>query len=97
MMVMCFIVGVGGITSYTIRISATQSYVPDERKGRFNGAFNMLSTAGALVGEVLAGSLALIMSERVVLLVAMLLCALAAIVFIGGGKEHVSYIYNRSQ
>lgn len=97
MMVMCFLVGVGGITSYTIRISATQSYVPDERKGRFNGAFNMLSTAGALVGEVLAGSLALIMSERVVLLVAMLLCALAAVVFIGGGKEHVSYIYNRTQ
>ena len=97
MMVMCFIVGVGGITSYTIRISATQSYVPDERKGRFNGAFNMLSTAGALVGEVLAGGLALVMSERVVLLVAMLLCALAAVVFIGGGREHVAYIYNRSQ
>ncbi len=42
MMLLCFLVGIGGITSYTIRISATQSYVPDERKGRFNGAFNML-------------------------------------------------------
>ena len=97
MMLLCFLVGIGGITSYTIRISATQSYVPDERKGRFNGAFNMLSTAGALVGELLAGGLALVMSERVVLLIAMLLCALAAVIFIGGGREHVSYIYNRSQ
>ena len=97
MMALCFLVGVGGITSYTIRISATQSYVPDERKGRFNGAFNMLSTAGALVGELLAGGLTLVMPERVVLLVAMLLCALAAVVFIGGGREHVAYIYNRSQ
>ena len=97
MMAMCFVVGIGGITSYTIRVSATQSYVPDERKGRFNGAFNMLSTAGALVGEVLAGGLTLIMPERVVLLGAMLMCAAAAVVFIGGGREYVSVIYNRSQ
>jgi hypothetical protein len=91
-----FIVGIGGVTSYTIRISATQSYVPDEKKGRFNGAFNMLSTAGALIGEFLAGALTLVMSGRAVLLCVMLLCAVAAVVFIGGGKEHVSYIYNRS-
>ena len=97
MMALCFIVGIGGITSYTIRISATQSYVPDERKGRFNGAFNMISTAGALLGEVLAGGLTLLLPERAVLLGAMLLCALAAIVFIGGGREHVAYIYNRTQ
>ena len=97
MMALCFLVGIGGITSYTIRVSATQSYVPDERKGRFNGAFNMISTAGALLGEVLAGGLTLILPERVVLLAAMLLCALAAVIFIGGGREHVSYIYNRTQ
>jgi MFS family permease len=97
MMALCFIVGIGGITSYTIRISATQSYVPDERKGRFNGAFNMISTAGALLGEVLAGGLTLLLPERIVLLGAMLLCAMAAIIFIGGGREHVAYIYNRTQ
>jgi len=97
MMLLCFIVGIGGVTSYTIRISATQSYVPDERKGRFNGAFNMLSTAGALLGEVLAGALTLVIPERVVLLIVMLLCALAAVVFIGGSREQVSYIYNRTQ
>ena len=97
MMAMCFLVGIGGITSYTIRVSATQSYVPDERKGRFNGAFNMLSTAGALLGELLAGGLTLVLPERVVLLAAMLVCAAAAIVFIGGGREHVSLIYNRSE
>ena len=97
MMILCFIIGIGGITSYTIRVSATQSYVPDERKGRFNGAFNMLSTSGALLGEVLSGVLALVLPERVVLLSVMLLCALAAVVFIGGGRKHVSYIYNRSQ
>ena len=97
MMVMCFIVGIGGVTSYTIRISATQSYVPDERKGRFNGAFNMLSTSGALIGEVLAGALTVVVPERFVLLAVMLLCALAASVFIGGWRKYVMPIYNRSQ
>ena len=97
MMMLCFVVGIGGITTYTIRISATQSYVPDERKGRFNGAFNMLYTAGALIGEILAGVLTTVIPERVVLLAAMLLCALAAVVFIGGGREQVSQIYNRSR
>ena len=97
MMLLCFLIGIGGITSYTIRVSATQSYVPDERKGRFNGAFNMLSTAGALIGELLAGTMSRFVSERIVLLSVMLLCAIAAMVFIGGGRKYVAEIYNRSQ
>ena len=97
MMLLCFIVGFGGVTSYTIRISATQSYVPDEMKGRFNGAFNMLYTIGALIGEFAAGTMTVIMSERIVLMSSMLLCALAALIFIGGGRKQVSVIYNRSE
>ena len=97
MMALCFTIGIGGITSYTIRVSATQSYVPDELKGRFNGAFNMLSTAGALLGEAIAGALTLVLPERTVLLTVMLLCAFAAVVFIGGGKKHVAPIYNRNK
>ena len=97
MMALCFIIGIGGVTSYTIRISATQSYVPDEKKGRFNGAFNMLSTVGALAGEFAAGLLAVKYPERAVMLAVMLLCAAAAVIFIGGGKRHVEAIYNRSE
>ena len=97
MMLLCFIVGLGGVTSYTIRVSATQSYVPDEMKGRFNGAFNMLYTVGALIGEFAAGTLTLYIGERLILFSAMLLCAVAAVVFIGGGRRHVAKIYNRSE
>ena len=95
MMLFNFLIGIGGVTSYTIRISATQSYVPDEKKGRFNGAFNMLSTLGALAGEFAAGLLTLVMPERNVLLASMLLCSVAAVVFIGGGRKSVAPIYNR--
>ena len=97
MMLMNFALGLGGITSYTIRVSATQSWVPDEKKGRFNGAFQMLSTVGQLGGELLAGALAEVFPLRAVLCGAMLMCAAAAVVFIGGNRTAVAEIYNREQ
>ena len=95
MMVVCFCIGIGGVTSYTIRISATQSYVPDEKKGRFNGAFNMISMAGALIGEMAAGLASQVAPERTILVIAMLTEALLGILIIGGAREHVARIYNR--
>lgn len=97
MMAMLFMVGIGGVTTYTIRISATQSYVPDEKKGRFNGAFNMMSMLGALMGEVIAGLASEVMAERTIIMIAMLVQAALAIVIIGGNREHVSKIYNREE
>ena len=97
MMLMLFFVGVLGVTSYTIRISATQSYVPHEKKGRFNGAFNMLNTVGSLTGQLTAGALTAVLMPRTVLLGFMLLTAVAAVIFIGGNRTAVSAIYNRQQ
>ena len=89
--------GMMGITSYTIRVSATQAYVPDERKGRFNGAFNMINTVGMLAGEITAGALAEVFPVRYTVLFFGLVCALAAAVMIGGSREAVSEIYNVQQ
>lgn len=94
MMGMCFIIGVLGVTSYNIRVSATQNYVPDIKKGRFNGIFSMLNTSGMLLGEVLAGALTTVLPVRMVLSIFMGICALSAVVVIGGNKKHVSAIYN---
>ena len=95
MMIVFFIVGVLGVTSYTIRISATQNYVPDEKKGRFNGAFNMLNTGGHLIGELLGGILTIKFAPRSVLTAFMMLSAVCAIIIIGGNKKAVSNVYNR--
>ena len=84
----------GGITSYTIRISSTQNYVPDEMKGRFNGAFLILSTAGALIAELVAGLLSEIMDARFVVLIFNLIAVVAAIIIIGGNRKKVAEIYN---
>ncbi|MBR6312680.1 MAG: MFS transporter, partial [Oscillospiraceae bacterium] len=97
MMIMCFLTGLGGVTSYTIRISSTQSYVPDEKKGRFNGAFNMLNTTGAFAGELLAGALTTVIPVRGVLTCFMVMNAVAAVAIIGGSRKSVSAIYNRDQ
>ena len=94
MMVMMFVTGLLGMTSYNIRISATQKYVPDEKKGRFNGAFGTLSTVGAIAGEAIAGALSLAVSERAVVVIANALCLTAALVCIGGRKKDVAKIYN---
>ena len=95
MRIACFLVGILGVTSYTIRSSATQSYVPDERKGRFNGAFIMLTTSGSLLGELLAGACTAFLPMRTVLALFMGITLAAAIVIIGGGKKHVKPLYNR--
>ena len=95
MRVACFLLGILGVTSYTIRSSATQSYVPHDKKGRFNGAFIMLTTSGSLLGEALAGACTTFLPMRTILAVFMGVALLAALVIIGGGKRHVKPLYNR--
>lgn len=94
MMKLCFINGLLSVTSYTIRISATQSYVPDEKKGRFNGAFNMLYTVGSFSGELLAGALTTVIPVRGVLTTFMVTTAAAAIIVLGGNRKSVKAILN---
>lgn len=91
---MLFISGMGGVTSWNIRLSATQSYVPDAKKGRFNGAFNMISTVGSLLGEGLAGIFSFWFPLRNILLVAMLINGAASLILIGGHKKEIAPIYN---
>lgn len=95
MRVACFLLGILGVTSYTIRSSATQSYVPHDKKGRFNGAFLMLTTSGSLLGEALAGACTTFLPMRTVLAIFMGVALLAALIIIGGGKKHVKPLYNR--
>lgn len=97
MMVLCFLVGIGGVTTYTIRISAVQSYVPDEKKGRVTGAFYMMVMLGTLLGEAIGGLTGEIISGRTIIMVAMLIQAALAVIIIGGNKESISEIYNREQ
>ena len=94
MAVMCFVTGILGVTSYNIRIAATQKYVPDEKKGRFNGAFNTFTTVGLLGGQLLAGALAEGVPIRGLLAGSAAITVMAAFLFVFRGRRQVARIYN---
>ena len=95
MAVWFFLDGILGVTSYNIRASATQSYIPDSKRARFNGTFQMLTAVGGVIGSLIIGVLAEILPERPILLVANALVLVAVYLFIWRGREHVKKIYNR--
>ena len=95
MAVSFFATGIRGVTSYNIRIAATQSYVPDTKRARFNGAFQMLCSLGGVVGTLTAGVLAEGMSERHVILLLEAVDVAAILMLMVGGRKFVAELYNR--
>lgn len=75
--------------------AATQSYLPDEKRARFNGAYQMLTSLGSLGGTLLAGWLAEVMPERGVILLFSAVGLAAAWLFIFRRRREVAAIYNR--
>lgn len=91
----CFAIGLVTAGADNIRVSATQAYVPDRKKGRFNGTFLMLTTLGTLLGELLAGAALTALSLRGTLAAFMGIAALAVLVLIGFGRRYVKPVFNR--
>lgn len=90
-----FINGTFSVTSYNIRIAATQSYVPDTKRARFNGVFQMVTSVGGIAGSLAAGGLAEVLPERIVMLILSALGVLSVYLFMYRGRRHVAAIYNR--
>ena len=95
MLVLFFIEGMLGATSYNIRLSTTQSYVPEEYRGRFNGCFQMFSNTGMIIGILLAGALTKFCSIRLIIAGMMLLCIIGTFAVMYKGRHYVKPIYNR--
>ena len=90
-----FLIGIMGVTSFNIRISATQSYVPDQKRGRFNGTFQMICAAGGIIGQLVAGGLGEAVPERLIIIAFMGINLVAAFFIMYRGREDVKKIYNR--
>lgn len=90
-----FINGLLSVTSYNIRIAATQSYVPDAKRARFNGVFQMVTSVGGIAGSLVAGGLAEFLPERIVIVILSALGLLSVYLFMYRGRKHVAAIYNR--
>lgn len=58
MIIFSFIVGLLSVTSFNIRMSATQTYVKSSIRGRVNSVFQLLWSFGAIIGFIVAGFVA---------------------------------------
>lgn len=86
--------GVLGVTSYNIRISGTQNYLPDAMRGRFNGLFQMLCIFGTIIGQLIAGVLGDKLPIRGVIAGAMAFNLLGVFFVMIPNSKHVRKIYN---
>ncbi len=95
MVILSFLQGITSVTSYNIRISSTQSYVPNGVRARFNGTFQMICTLGGIVGQLLAGWMAELISGRTVVVFFAVLNFIFAVAVMYRGREQVKPIYNQ--
>ncbi len=95
MLAMFFADGFLSVTSFNIRLSTTQSYIPEEYRGRFNGCYQMASNTGIIVGQLIAGGLAERFDCRAIIIGLMAVNLIATFAIMYRGRRHVAPIYNR--
>jgi len=95
MMLLFFLSGCLAVTSYNIRLSTTQSYVPNEFRGRFNGTFQMVCTFGSILGQLMAGALGDHVPIRPLVVIFAVINVIAVFAIVYRKREHVKLIYNR--
>ena len=105
-----FLGGILAVNSYNIRIAATQSYVPDSIRGRFNGVFLMFNMLGSILGQLIGGAIGSLVNDRAALIslgsVSFRLTVPHVVLFVNlvnvicvfaimlPGRKHVKKIYN---
>lgn len=89
--------GTLSVTSYNIRISSTSTYVPDEKRGRFNGTFLAFNMIGSVLGQITGGLLSQIENLAIPYLISVTFLVNLIFVFliIIPAKKYISPIYNR--
>ena len=110
MCLMNLLSGILAVNSYNIRIAATQSYVPDSIRGRFNGVFAMLNMLGMILGQLIGGWVGALVNDRTamltvggasmhltvphVVLLVNVFHAICVFAIMLPGRKHVKKIYN---
>lgn len=95
MLLIYLVYGMLAVTSFNIRTSATQTYVPNEKRGRFNGIFTVITNIGTIIGQFLGGILGEIIYIPYIMVVCGVLNLLCVYIFIMREKAHIVPIYNR--
>ena len=88
------LIALSGVTSYNIRISSTQNYLPDGLRARFNGLFHMLIMIGAITGQLLSGALGDLFDERYIISGFYAINLISLLIIMVPNGKHVKSIYN---
>lgn len=96
MITVSFIVGLLSVTSFNIRMSSTQAYIPQNMRGRVNSTQQLLWNVGAIIGVIVIGVIAeyTLYDYRYILLYASSLSLIAIILIPVRMKEEFKKIYN---
>ncbi|MEG1705954.1 MAG: MFS transporter, partial [Clostridia bacterium] len=86
--------GALAVNSYNIRISATQNYIPDSVRGRFNATFALITNSGNVIGLLVAGMLDELYYIPYIVLGAQIINMLAILLIMYAGRKYVKPIYN---
>lgn len=95
MTALSFASGLFGVTSYTIRITSTQNYIPDEMRARFNGTFSFITMGGLVIGQLLGGALADILALRTIVLIFSVFKLICVFATIYAKRKDVAAIYTK--
>jgi len=95
MIIIQFIIGILSINSYNIRMSAVQSYVPTEKRGRVNGMFHIMTTIGMLIGRLLSGYLGELFDYQYIVLGMNIMSLLAFVFIVLKNRVSIALVYNR--
>lgn len=95
MLLFNFSVGLFAVTSFNIRISSTQAYVPNEMRGRFNGLFQTITTLGMVLGQLIVGAIGEWMDARQIILIANGITLIFTYLIIYRHRHFVKPIYNQ--
>jgi len=90
-----FVAGLFSVTSYNIRISATNSYVPDDKRGRFNAVFVMMTAIGGVFGNLISGVLMTYIAIPHITLGVIVVLFSGLYFILIRNKETVKKLYNR--
>ncbi len=94
MIIFMFIQGLLSVTTYNLRMSSTQNYVPNELRARFNGTFQTLTVFGGSVLGLIAGALADYIYIPYIALGGSVIVIIAVFVILVHNKAEVKRIYN---
>lgn len=96
MVIVSFIVGLLSVTSFNIRMSATQTYLPSHIRGRVNSTQQMLWNIGTILGTLTIGLIAEYsgLEYRLIIMLASVVSLSAIVIFPIGMKNEFKKIYN---